>query len=491
MTGTAGTANLSLGVTRITPSSNNGSMVPQLESALGTAVSSEYNCVDDNNNVVCQVYKIEVTNVGNTNVKIEGNIKFNGNTLNFENLKYKLMESATLLGSESSKYASFHEPRVFVDDVNINVNETKTYYIVIWINEIGRAQTDKGTFTVTVNFKSADSGGVTSTYVNYLLGFNDLNDTSYFHNSAYIDNIKNIAFVDYIDMTNAVENWDMSSFQDESIMAWVEGNVTSGYYDLYIGSEDVIKGYDMSYFFYSMNYVDSISFGNLDTSMVEEMNYMFSSTGYDSEVFTLDLGDNFDTSNVKMMNHMFYYTGYNSPVFTIDLGEKFDTSNVTSMRVMFSYMGYSNSNFTLSLGEKFDTSNVTDMNWMFHGTGYNSTVFTLDLGDNFDTSNVTGMRAMFCDTGYNSTIFVIDFGNKFNTSKVPDMSYMFSLAGYSNSNLELDLSSFDFSNVTDYERIFQQFKTSQKIYVKDASDQSWILNKGFSNLSTNNVLIKS
>jgi len=70
------------------------------------------------------------------------------------------------------------------------------------------------------------------------------------------------------------------------------------------------------------------------------------------------------------------------------------------------------------------------------------------------------------------------------------MSYMFSLAGYSNNNLELDLSSFDFSSVTDYEGMFQQFKTTQKIYVKDATIQAWILDKGFTNLSQSNVLIK-
>ena len=57
-----------------------------------------------------------------------------------------------------------------------------------------------------------------------------------------------------------------------------------------------------------MTNVDSISFDNLDTSLTANMGYMFRETGYNSEVFTLDLGDKFNTSNVTNMASMFSYT---------------------------------------------------------------------------------------------------------------------------------------------------------------------------------------
>ncbi|MBP5678735.1 MAG: hypothetical protein J6X28_02775 [Bacilli bacterium] len=54
------------------------------------------------------------------------------------------------------------------------------------------------------------------------------------------------------------------------------------------------------------------------------------------------------------------------------------------------------------------------------------------------------------------------------------------------------LSNIDFSNVTGHTDPFKDWKTTQKIYVKDANDQSWVINNGgSSNLSTSNVLIKT
>ena len=85
----------------------------------------------------------------------------------------------------------------------------------------------------------------------------------------------------------------------------------------------------------------------------------------------------------------------------------------------------------------------------------------------------------------------LDLGSLFNTSNVTNMEYMFNNTGNANANLVLDLSMFTFDNVTNYDSMFSGFKTTQKIYVKNTSDQSWITSKGFSNVTTSNVLIKS
>jgi len=72
------------------------------------------------------------------------------------------------------------------------------------------------------------------------------------------------------------------------------------------------------------------------------------------------------------------------------------------------------------------------------------------------------------------------------------MQEMFNNTGYNDTNLILDLSTFSFNNVTDYDKIFYGMTSSKKIYVKDAIARDWIINNsGNSDLTTSNVLIKS
>ena len=87
--------------------------------------------------------------------------------------------------------------------------------------------------------------------------------------------------------------------------------------------------------------------GNFDTSNVTDMSHMFDNCGSGSE-FTLDLGDKFNTINVTNMEGMFF--GCGSKVFTLNLGDNFDTSNVTNMSSMFRECGYNSNVFTLNLG---------------------------------------------------------------------------------------------------------------------------------------------
>ena len=96
-------------------------------------------------------------------------------------------------------------------------------------------------------------------------------------------------------------------------------NEEEGYYDLYIGSLKQIYATNLSHFFNGMKNIDSISFDNLDTSMVTNMNGMFNGTGYSNTLFTLDLGEKFDTSNVTDMGGMFADT----PLKKLILGDTF------------------------------------------------------------------------------------------------------------------------------------------------------------------------
>lgn len=170
ITGTAATASLELSVTQATlKSGNTGVMVPQKEAALATAMNSTNKCVDGNNNVICKVYTITVTNKSTAAVKVNGTIKF-ANSTNMPNLKWRKTTDTVTLGTGTTAAANVTTAQTLDSNKSLAASSgTATYYIVIWINAqlnssgVEVAQTDTGTFTATIEFKSADGGGVTST----------------------------------------------------------------------------------------------------------------------------------------------------------------------------------------------------------------------------------------------------------------------------------------------------------------------------------------
>ncbi len=169
ISGTIATANLTLTVTKVLPNNNNP-LVPQLESALKSAISSNYKCVDGNGNNVCQIYKIVIKNTSTASVDISGYIHFSGVT-NLPNLKWRLLDSESTLGVHNS-YSATGIDNLFADRINLSSNQTNTYYMAIWINETGAAQSDTGAFGGTISFKSSNGTGVTSTIGEIRIGEN-------------------------------------------------------------------------------------------------------------------------------------------------------------------------------------------------------------------------------------------------------------------------------------------------------------------------------
>lgn len=198
ITGTAATVGLTLNVTEAplggtsSNSTKTNVMVPQLESALGTAMGNNYKCVDGNGNTVCKVYTITITNNSTSAVRVIGTIKFAGNN-NMSNLKWRRASGVTTLGSYKSNTSALGTTNAYdlLDGTTGTSSNTtpsvctfntasatqtgctteflagnggsKTYYIVVWIQETGSAQTDNGTFTATIDFNGENGTGVTST----------------------------------------------------------------------------------------------------------------------------------------------------------------------------------------------------------------------------------------------------------------------------------------------------------------------------------------
>lgn len=182
-TGTAASASLTLTVTEATlggtssGTTKTGKMVPQKEATLSTAMGTSYACVDGNGNTVCKVYTITVTNGSSAAVKLNGTIQFSGNG-SMANLKFRRTTSATSLGNYTTAAVGTDTSSVWdiitsgstcvVANGNctaesVAAGASKTYYIVVWINETNAIQTDSGTWVGTITFQGEKGTGITST----------------------------------------------------------------------------------------------------------------------------------------------------------------------------------------------------------------------------------------------------------------------------------------------------------------------------------------
>lgn len=151
-------------------------LIPQLNSAIKSAVNANGGCIDGNGSAICKVYEIVIKNNTTTGYYIDAKISFTASSM--PNLKYQVVNSASKLttisdisgvftnGDASATAASTQS--TFVNRVNYAASAEKYYYVVVWISEIGAAQTDSGSFTGTVQVDGysstgASTSGVTST----------------------------------------------------------------------------------------------------------------------------------------------------------------------------------------------------------------------------------------------------------------------------------------------------------------------------------------
>ena len=187
--GQTATVNLTLNVSRVFPtanSDNTGVLVPQLSvsgsntSPLSSALKSS--CVDGNKNVVCQVYKIDIQNIGGTATQVvDGSVNFYGNTgmtndvsITLPNLRWKLITSVDVVNPTSSVLGTNEDlvadatgdDNVFATEVILGTNDIYTYYMIIWINETEDEQSiDEGnSFYGLIEFNSSNGTGVKSAF---------------------------------------------------------------------------------------------------------------------------------------------------------------------------------------------------------------------------------------------------------------------------------------------------------------------------------------
>ena len=158
--GEAATADLTVNVTKIAPSEETElGLIPQLSEYITTAVVGRNNksCIDDNGNEVCQVYQIHVTNVSTTSVNVDGIVNLTAGSNS--NLKWAQISHAVNTQNQTKptllSEVNNHDYQELVTNETFTGGQEKDYYIVVWIEETGSSQTDRGEFSGKVVFKTA------------------------------------------------------------------------------------------------------------------------------------------------------------------------------------------------------------------------------------------------------------------------------------------------------------------------------------------------
>jgi len=249
--------------------------------------------------------------------------------------------------------------------------------------------------------------------------------------------------------------------------------------------------------YYNVGKIEQLILGpNFTTENAEDISFMFAGSRINNINEVLS---RLNTSNVTNMSGLFAY------IFTDDLDvSSLDTTNTTDMSGMFAHTQLE----SLDL-RHFNTSNVTNMSHMFKGRPNSTSVNPRpDLGityldiSTFDLSNVENFDYMFYATVFDTLLLPDSHSTKPNTAK-----YMFAGADLSNidfasvhldntydatsmffssmhrssSNNEIDMSALDVSDIQIADNMFHSF------YVKKVDVSDW----DFSNVTSMSYFLYS
>ena len=159
--GTAsGSASMNLKVEKISTGAI-GSLIPvdNDTTTLTKAVVGEANtnfddnkrCIDKNGRVACQIYKVTLTNKSSIDLVVNGGVSLKGDET--PNIECAVMSDINTVADNTSCKGN----KTLANNYTIKANESKIYYIMVYIKNLNKVQTDTGEFTGTIFF-SADNG---------------------------------------------------------------------------------------------------------------------------------------------------------------------------------------------------------------------------------------------------------------------------------------------------------------------------------------------
>lgn len=294
----------------------------------------------------------------------------------------------------------------------------------------------------------------------------------YYFNSSVRYNTVKIYFVDNINAPDeAVEIYDVSEEEDESIIAWAVPVDGDKYY-MYIGSEETIVFPQYSeYLFSDFEELNEIQFANIDTSNMETAYDMFSSN---PKLKTIDLSL-FNTSSLDENEELFD----NSSIETVTISDGFTiwltdgvwidtTTNQKCIYYDFNHSGvttYTRSKFYLGMKnnvlymsnspiENVDIEDGKRKEWtyfegqaLYQAFGSEEEIYSIVIGGPGDVISLISMNSMFEDL---SELESINF-TYIDTSNCVDMSELFF---YDRSLESVNLSNFDTRSLIEYNNMF-------------------------------------
>ena len=157
---TSGSANMNLKVEKIS-SGATGSLIPvdNDTTTLTKAVIGEANtnfedskrCIDKNGYAACQIYKVTLTNKSSIDLVVSGGVSLKGD--NTPNIECAIMSDINTVADNTSCRGT----KTLANNYTIKTNESKVYYIMVYVKNLNKVQTDTGEFTGTIFF-NADNG---------------------------------------------------------------------------------------------------------------------------------------------------------------------------------------------------------------------------------------------------------------------------------------------------------------------------------------------
>ena len=155
---TGNIASFNLGLT-ITKETTNGNLIPIQDNYIEKAI--EENCLVDTDMIVCQIYKVTLSNNGNTGVTLSGSVTLtetNGSSVT----QLKWMKLTDSIGYDSSSTTNGMTGGVLADTYLINGNSSKDFYFVVWDSETETL--DIGSYTGEVSFSTSTGENITAKF---------------------------------------------------------------------------------------------------------------------------------------------------------------------------------------------------------------------------------------------------------------------------------------------------------------------------------------
>lgn len=149
--------NVKLNLTTIHKSTN---MIPLKDSLVVTSIKNTNKCIDKDNNEVCSLYKITLSNTENS-FSLNGYLKTNSTTYTTSNLKYQIYDTNYNAISDILTPSLTIGDKVYFQkdskDISTTINNTNIeYYLVMWITETNTMQTadQSKTYSGVVGFEA-------------------------------------------------------------------------------------------------------------------------------------------------------------------------------------------------------------------------------------------------------------------------------------------------------------------------------------------------